>query len=444
MQLRKATSTFSRRGTVAALAALTLSLTACSTGGLSEGSAEGGGEGGPTPILVWSGVKGEAEIKLGELVEQYNASQDDYVVETQFSGTGDRLPAKLLSAVQNDQGPNMQLGDSTPQMLAQLLETGKVVPLDDLIDDPEAEVGRDNFTEGMLATGTFDGTVYSLPTEAGDYSLVYNKEMFDEAGLEVPTTWDEVADAAEALTTDDRYGIYLPIGTGEWPVFTWQTMLWSAGGELLNEDMTEVAFDSPEGVTALKTWTDLIEDGVAYPSSLQTDADGQGIASLQTGQVGMVITGAYNLGILDEALGAENVGVATFPQIEEPAMNTGTNNSYILEGTDEEEAGAWDFLQYWLSPEVQAEWCIASGYLPTNIETAQSETFTDFLQEDPRQQVFYDQLEYAEARPSILAYSGISAALSTEIEKALLGRTTPEEALQAAAKNAQAALDEQQ
>ena len=125
-------------------------------------------------------------------------------------------------------------------------------------------------------------------------------------------------------------------------------------------------------------------------------------------------------------------------------MNTGTNNSYLLEGTDEEEAGAWDFLQYWLSPEVQAEWCIASGYLPTNIETAESETFTDFLTEDPRQQVFYDQLEYAEARPSILAYSGISAALSTEIEKALLGRTSPEEALRTAAKNAQAALDEQQ
>lgn len=436
-------STASRRGTVAALAALALTLTACSTGGISGSGDDGGGEGGPTPILVWSGVTGEAEAKLAELVEQYNASQDEYVVETQYSGTGDQLSAKLLNAVQNDQGPAMQLGDSTPQMLAQLIETGKVLPLDDLIDDPESEVSRDSFTEGMLATGTFDGTVYSLPTEAGDYALVYNKEMFDEAGLDVPTTWDEVADAAEALTTDDRYGIYLPIGTGEWPVFTWQAMLWSAGGELLNEDSTEVAFDTPEGVTALKTWADLVDSGVAYPSSLQTDADGQGIASLQTGQVGMVITGAYNLGKLDEALGAENVGVATFPMIEEPAMNTGTNNSYILDGTDEEEAGAWDFLQYWLSPEVQAEWCIASGYLPTNVETAQTETFTSFVEEDPRMQVFVDELEYARARPSILEYSAISAALSTEIEKALLGRTTPEEAIETAAEKAQAALDEQ-
>jgi multiple sugar transport system substrate-binding protein len=442
MHHRTSRSMIMRPGTVAALAALALSLTACSTGGIAEGGTEG--EDGPTPILVWSGVKGEAEAKLADLVEQYNASQDDYVVETQFSGTGDQLPAKLLNAVQNDQGPNMQLGDSTPQMLAQLIETGKVLPLDDLLDDPEAEISRDSFTEGMLATGTFDGTVYSLPTEAGDYALVYNKEMFDEAGVEVPTTWDEVADAAAALTTDDRYGIYLPIGTGEWPVFTWQTMLWSAGGELLNDDGTEVAFDSPEGVTALKTWTDMVDSGVAYPSSLQTDADGQGIASLQTGQVGMVITGAYNLGLLDEALGADNVGVATFPEIEVPAMNTGTNNSYILEGTDEEVAGAWDFLQYWLSPEVQADWCIASGYLPTNVATAQTEAFTSFVEEDPRMQVFVDELEYARARPSILAYGGISAALSTEIEKALLGKATPEEAIETAAENAQAALDEQQ
>lgn len=428
--------------TVAAAAAV-LALAACSSGAIGQDDADAGGTG-ATSILVWSGVTGETATKLDELVQRFNESQDEYVVEWQYSGTGDKLTAKLLNAVENGQGPNLQYGDSTPQMLPQIIETGKVVPLDPLLDDAGSEVTRETFTENMLATGTFDGTVYSLPSEAGDYALVYNKQMLADAGVGVPTTWDEVASAAKKLTTDGRYGIYLPIGTGEWPVFTWQAMLWSAGGELLSPDGTEVAFDSPEGVTALTTWTDLVASGVAYPSSLQTDADGQGIASLTSGQVGMIITGAYNLPKIDEALGAENVGVAPFPTIEVPAMNTGTNNSYILDGSEEEEAGAWEFLQFMLSPEVQAEWDIASGYLPTNVDTAQTETFQEFIAEDPRMQVFVDQLEYAKARPSILAYSGISAALSTEIEKALLGRVTPQEALTAAASKAQESLDHEQ
>jgi multiple sugar transport system substrate-binding protein len=122
-------------------------------------------------------------------------------------------------------------------------------------------------------------------------------------------------------------------------------------------------------------------------------------------------------------------------------MNIGTNNSYLLDGTEEQEAGAWDFLQYTLSPEVQAEWGIATGYLPTNKETTETETYQAYLEENPHIEVFVKQLEYAKARPSILAYDEISSALAAEIEKALLGKVTPEQALETAAQNGQKALD---
>jgi multiple sugar transport system substrate-binding protein len=154
----------------------------------------------------------------------------------------------------------------------------------------------------------------------------------------------------------------------------------------------------------------------------------------------MAINGAYNLGILDKALGADNVGVAPLPKIDKPAMNLGSNNSYILKGTPAQEDGAWAFLQYWLTPKVQAKWDIATGLLPTNIETAKNATWKSFLAKNPRIKVFADELAYANSRPSIDAYGAISDALSAELEKAMLLKQSPEEALKNAETAATAAL----
>lgn len=422
-----------------ALAAVTaLTLAACSSGSVSGNT--GSDSGGRTTITVWHQVTGDATKTLNTLVSKYNSSQSKYTVKTQFAATSDQFPAKLLNSLKNGTAPNMVLSDSLPQSISQYVQTGKIVALDDKLSS--GDITKSSFTDGMLATGTVDGKVYSLPTDGGDYGLVYNKQMFKDAGISsAPTTWAEVEADAKKLTKNGRYGIYLPIGTGEWPVFTWESMLWGAGGELLNSDNTKVAFNSAEGVTALSTWTNLVKNKLAYPSSLATASDGQGISSLSAKKVAMVITGAYNLNTLDGVLGKDNVGTAKLPTLSTPAMNTGTDNSYIIKGSSAQEAGSWDFLKYWLSPTAQSTWDIATGYLPTNKATISSTAYTEYLASNPRLQPFVDELAYAKARPSILAYDGVSAALSTQIEKAMLQQISPSAALAAAETDAQKALD---
>ncbi|WP_410842649.1 extracellular solute-binding protein, partial [Paraburkholderia sp. BR14264] len=249
-----------------------------------------------------------------------------------------------------------------PQKIGQVVETGKVVPLDDYLSDSDSSITTKSFTEGMLATGKFEGKTYTLPTDIGDYAVVYNNQMFKEAGItDTPTTWAELqADAKKLTKGTTQYGMYLPIGTGEWPVFTYQSMLWSAGGEFMNEDNTKVEFNSDAGVKALKSWTDMLEDGSAYPQSLMTSTSNGGTPALTAKKAAMAITGAYDLGTLDEALGKENVGVFALPGIEQNAANLGTNNSYLLDGSKAEKDASWDFMQWWLSPEVEAKWDIAT------------------------------------------------------------------------------------
>lgn len=436
---RRKTTTF---GAAALVVAVTLSACNSSSTPASSGSGSGSASVGRTTITVWDQVTGDASIKsLNSLVASFNASQSMYTVKTQFAASSDQFPAKMANALKNGTAPNMVLSDGRPQSLPQYVQTGKIVALDDLLASGTA-ITKASFSPGFLSTGTVNGKIYSLPTDGGDFGLVYNKDMFAAAGITTPpATWAELEADAKKLTTNGRYGIYLPIGTGEWPAFTWEAMLWSAGGELLSSDNSKVAFSSPEGVKALTTWSDLIKNKLAYPSSLSTTSDNQGIASLEAKKVAMMITGAYNLPTLDAALGASSVGTAKLPQLTTPGMNLGTDNSYIIKGTAAQEAASWAFLQYWLKPATQAAWDIASGYLPTNMATSSDATFKKYLAANPRFQPFVDELAYAKARPSILAYDGISAALSTQIERALLQQTTPTDALAAAATAAQKALD---
>lgn len=418
---------------------LTVGLSAC--GGGSVTGSSGGGEGGATTILMWNMATGDSSTKLGEMVEEYNASQDDYVLQSQYIPS-DAFTARLVSAVQSDQAPDLVIGDANPSALGEVIDTEAVLPMDDFLDTGDTPVDKADIPQGMLDASTFDGTLYSLPTDGGDYAIIYNKKMFEEAGItEPPQTWEEMAAVAKKLTTDDHYGVYLPIGNNEWPVFTWQSMLWGAGGEFLNEDNTQVAFNSPEGVKALKIWTDMVEEGVAYPSSMADSNQNQGFPGFNAGQYAMFIGGAYNLDAVKEGIGEENVGVFEFPVVDQPAMNTGTNVSYILDGSEAEEKGAWDFLSWFIQPEQQAEWDIATGYLPTNSKTQGTEAYQQFLEENPLVQPFVDSLEYARTRPSVSDYAEVSAALATQLERAMLQKTTPEEALAAAAEQGQKALD---
>ncbi|MEV6968038.1 ABC transporter substrate-binding protein [Hamadaea sp. NPDC051192] len=423
----------------AATAVVVLALTAC--GGSVNGN-DGDRNGARTTIVVWAGSTGSTEPLKKQLIGEFNSSQDKYRVELETQPASTEAHAKLINAIKNKQAPNLVLDDGQPQSVGQIIATGSVVPLDKYLDAADATVKKSDFTKGMLDTGTFDGKVYTLPTQGGDYALIYNKAMFKAAGIaNPPTTWAELQEDAAKLTIGTKqYGMYLPIGTGGTGPYYWQSMLWSAGGEFMNADNTAVEFNSPAGVRALTAWTDMVKNGIAYPTSLQTPSDNGNTAAMASKRVAMALNGAFNLGVLDQALGKDNVGVAPMPPLDKPAMNLGSNNSYILQSTSAQEDGAWAFLQYWLTPTVQAKWDIAGGFLPTNNKTAADPSWTKYLADNPRIKVFADELSYARSRPSIEAYAGIADALSVELEKALLQKQSPADALKNAEAAATAAL----
>lgn len=135
-----------------------------------------------------------------------------------------------------------------------------------------------------------------------------------------------------------------------------------------------------------------------------------------------------------------NYGVFFLPKDHRYATNIGGENLFIFKTSPEREQASWEFAKFIMSNDFQVEWAQKTGYLPVNKSAGEVAKFKAYLKENPSYKVFVDQMQNGFSRPSIPAYNSISAALGKEIEQALYQKKTPKQALDDAAKAAEAAL----
>lgn len=415
--------------------------THASSSATSSGASSSAATGKRIDLTAWEGDTGAAAKALSQQVAAFNASQSKYHVTTQFiAATGHLFTPKLLTALSSNSGPNLVLSYSEPQDMGEVIKTGKVVSLGSYMKSSLSRPASD-FYPAMLKASTFGGKVYSFPTDGGDYAILYNKKLFRKAGItSTPRTWAQLTADARRLTKGGTYGFYVPWGTNEWTVWTYESMLWAEGGHLLNSKQTKVAFDTPAGIAGLNVWVKLLKDHLAYPSSLANSNENSGYPGFEAGKVAMYIDGSYDLSKVDGVLGKANVGVFAFPAIKQRAMNTGTNVSFMLKGTKAQQKGEWAYLHYMTKASVQAKWDVATGFLPTVKGVVKTSTYKSYEATDPRLKVFVNELRYAHTRPSIVAYSQMSTALGQQLDAAFLGKESASKALSVAASQANAAL----
>jgi multiple sugar transport system substrate-binding protein len=423
-----------------------VALAACGSSSSSNKSTTGskGGSsssGGVTDITMWHQETANTATALNTMVKGFNASQHKYHISAQYiasPGTSETaFTAKLATAAKSNSGPQLVWGDSEPNYVPELISTGDVVPLSQFLNTSGSTLTAADFNQAMLQTGTFNGKVWAIPCDGGDYAIFYNKQLFKAAGItSTPTTWAELTSDAQKLTKGGVYGFYVPWGTAEWTVWTYESMLWAAGGQLLNASNTKAEFDSPQGVAGLDVWLNLLKNKQAYPSNLANSTQSSGYPGFQDKKIAMYIDGAYDIPLNDKALGASNVGVFAFPAIKTPAMNVGTNSALIMKGTKAQEDGSWAFLKYALSPSVEAQYDVTSGFIPVVTATSSNSIYKKYLASDPRLSVFTEELKYAHTRPSIAKYEAVSTVLGQQLEEAFMGQKSASQALSTAAAQA--------
>lgn len=371
----------------------------------------------------WDGTNGET---IEALIEEYNANTPDVQVSNVFIGWGELLPRLQTAAAGNDH-PDIAAVDLVWMPL--MAQTGTIVPLDDYIQASGVDLA--DFYDSQLAVDRYDGTMYGMPVSTNNLELFYNKDLFEAAGLDPetpPTNWEELKEMAVQCANPDEGVVGLELFTepGEGLTWQYQVYLWQAGGDFLTDDLSQAAFNSEAGVRALQFWLDLIEEG-GYQVS-PWGLYGQGNAC-------MVMDGSWMVGVWSESAPFEwGAAQMPYPADGQPATNMGGEHLIIFDSEQEaRQQAAWEFVNWLTSTETQITWDMETGFMPIRDSVATSDQYQTWLEDtEPRLKPFVESQQYARNRPPVPNYPELSDAFSREVERALIGDATAEEALSAA------------
>lgn len=222
-----------------------------------------------TTITLQGGSSGQAEdAALTAMVEAFEAANPDVNVEIVFSPDH---PTTMQTGFAAGDYANVFYVDSSA--FQDWASAGVLYPAGPELTDAEG------IYESLRNIFTYDGTLYCPAKDFSTLALVYNVDMFEAAGVEVPTTWEELNAAAAALTTDDVAGFTAGVELARFMPFIYQN-----GGAILDADGALV-LDSDEARGAVAEFVDLFTSGAARtPSDLGAgwagEAFGQGKAAM--------------------------------------------------------------------------------------------------------------------------------------------------------------------
>jgi multiple sugar transport system substrate-binding protein len=279
-------------GTAVTLTVTALVLAACGGGGGAEGGGSIAGE-----VTVWAHQGQEAEVKaLEEIIEDFNASQDEHTAVLQFVPEADYT--STLTTTDPKELPDVLEYDGP--MMASLVHAGKLAPVGDLV----AAQTLENQTASVLAQNTLpgDSEVYGISQFDASLGIYGNKELLDAAGVAYPEgiedawTAEEFASALTALQAADPDGQVLDIKENygaEWPTYGFLPVLWSAGERLVDGGTADGHLNSAAAVAA-------VEQFAAWRPFVDPNTDD---AAFVDGRVALSWVGHWVYNTYAEALG---------------------------------------------------------------------------------------------------------------------------------------------
>lgn len=379
-------------------------------------------------------VGGDAAKLIDQMTADFNAENPDVQVQAVYTGNYDDTVTAIQTAIQGGNAPDLFVSLATQRFT--MADTKMAMPLDDLIAaDPEGQAFVDDFIDGFMLDSYVDGSIYSIPFQRSTMVMFYNKDAFEEVGLDPeapPTTWDEMVEYAQKLTNENRYGVGIALNSGsaQWAFTGFSLQNCTNGVSLMSADGKEVYFNTPENIEALQLWLDLQNKYMCMaPGIVQwTDLPTQFLA----GEVAMIYHTTGNLtNIRNNA--TFDFGVCFLPAGRQYGAPTGGGNFYITNGISEErQKAAWEFIKFCCSTERAAQWSIDTGYVATRESCYETQLLKDYYADFPQALVAYEQLPYAQ--PELTTYSAAEMwrILNDNIQAAVTGEMTAAEALEAA------------
>ncbi|MDR7382332.1 ABC transporter substrate-binding protein [Promicromonospora iranensis] len=416
------------RGPVALVATGALALAACSSGG-------GGGSGDSADsLVVWFPGTNQTEIDLvtDVIVPQFE-EETGVEVEVTFADWGD-LSTKLSAAFAAGTAPDV-FGHG-PAAIADYAVNERVEPLDGYVAQLDPDDVED--LSSALPGGQVDGVQYLIPLSMQGNMFIYDAEMFADAGLDPdapPSTWEEIYEAAEALTVRDasgtvtRSGLLLPthpVGTQQ----SFANLLLAAGGDQLSPDGTQAAFNSPEGEQALRLLVDMYSGEEPVATGLGANFMDAAAAQqpIVTGDAAIMMTVAPRATDIMAAAPDRDFRILPVPRFESADSGHalgGAGAGLMISSDSPDKDLAWQFIEYMIDPGTSEQYTEGIGAVPTRMSAVQGE----YAQSSPVVQAWLEALPQFTANPNVPGWVQARDTMATYLEGALRGQATPEDTL---------------
>ncbi|MFT4143960.1 MAG: ABC transporter substrate-binding protein [Mobilitalea sp.] len=375
-----------------------------------------------------------------KLIKDFNESQDEVYVEDLGISFFDYL-SKMDTAIPAGTGPDV--GFNALEDNAFRAGAGVLVDLKPYIEADGFDLGQ--FYKTAQDYVSYEGGVYGLPFAWGNRVLVYNKQMFRDAGLDPekpPTTLEELEEYAEKLTKlgakgeIEVMGFHPSMGNA-----TYKDFLYQNGGTFFDEN-DNPTINSEENLKTLNWYVDMTNKyGAKQVQAFTTTSGSTGIDPFLAGYVAMEVNvDDFYKKLLESDI---DFGICPIPLSSEGGVRGTVGSGFTLEifnHDDEAKAeAAWKFISYMTSVEAQQYW-VTQNKWPVGNQVAMETN--EEMKDDANWQVIVEELSYARFDKFIPAARAWWGVLVPEIQAAQQALKTPGEALEAAQKSIELQIED--
>ena len=316
----------------------------------------------PVEITFWHAMNGDLEKTLQKLTDKFMEENKNITVTLQNQSSYPELQQKITATTASPKDLPT-LTQAYPHWMINAMQDDLLVDLKPYIEN--ATIGDKNYEdilEGFRTASEIDGKIYGMPFNKSTEVIWYNKTLFEELGLKVPTTFEEFAEVSKTIT--EKKGI---VGAGFDSLNNFYTTYLKNKGVDFNKD-TDVT--GKESVEAANYYLEGIKEG--YFRIAGTDMYLSGPFANET--LGMYVGSNAGESFVKQGVGDKfEVGVAAYPA--ESAMQQGTDLYVFNNASAEQKTAAFEYLKFLSATENQITWGIETGYIPATKSAIESDEY---------------------------------------------------------------------
>ncbi|HID86559.1 MAG TPA: extracellular solute-binding protein [Anaerolineae bacterium] len=373
---------------------------------------------GPVTIAFWHAYNPVETTTFNEkVIPAFEEKHPNIKVEAQ-AVPYDVFRRKLLTAIAGGTAPDVIRSDII--WVPELAEMGALVALDELM--PDFDEYKDKVFPGPLSTNYWKGHYYGLPLDTNTRILMWNKEMYEAAGIsEPPKTIDEFLEACKKIKAlgEDKY-CFADGGTYGWAVLPW---IWSFGGDITDPDLTTATgyINGPNTMAAYEFLKELLDEGYLHPGILGGGVDTAG--GYARDEIANLLEGPWMPAIFEAQFPEKEIHWSLMPVGKGGSISVVGGEDIVMFQQSKHKEEAAEFIRFMLSPEVQLTMAEV-GQVPVRADITD-----EAIEKQPYFALFFEQLKTAKARLPHPNWPKIEDLLTSTGQAILRGEKSAQEAL---------------